>query len=143
MESVPFLNDGSKEDWLQLLDHCTTLPVKKGQTVIQQGEVRQSFFIVAAGELEVTMQGARGKVHRVALIPKGSVFGEQAFFEGTARTADVCALADGEVYEMTQAKFIVLAGQNPRLAHDILFDLARIVSTRLRLTTHALLELKR
>jgi CRP/FNR family transcriptional regulator, cyclic AMP receptor protein len=143
VESVLFLQQSSKADWVQLLDHCTLLPVKKGQLVFNKGDLRQSFFIVASGELEVTMTGARGKVHRLATVPKGAVFGEQAFFEATVRTADVRVLADGEVHEMTLAKFEVLAGQNPRLAYAILWDLARIVSIRLRLTTQALLQLKR
>jgi CRP/FNR family transcriptional regulator, cyclic AMP receptor protein len=142
-EAFQFLSHWSKAEWEQILALCTVVPFKAGQVVIRQGETRQSFFVVAAGELEVLSTDVRGKVHHLALIPKGAVFGEQSFIEGTPRSAEVRARTDGEVMELTLTQFEVLAAQQPKLARDVLWDLARILSARLRATTSAFVKLKR
>lgn len=133
-----FLPRASEEDWERLVAHCTLRPFAAGTEVIHRGDTHQALYIVARGSLEVVYRdGATPR--RLAEVGEGSVFGEQTFFDGAPRSADVLALSDGEVLELTLEKFEVLAGHAPLLARTILFDLARILSLRLRQTTEVAL----
>ncbi len=137
-QELAFLVAADKADWEKLVAHCARVTFRAGEIVLRQGDRTQALFIVAKGDLEVVQEGGKHGAQRLALIPTGSVFGEQAFFDGAPRSASVRALADGEVLELTAAKFDVLAAHEPRLARAILFDLGRILSLRLRETTQML-----
>ena len=137
-QEMAFLSGADKADWEKLVAHCARTTFHKGDTVLRQGDRTQALFIVAKGELEVVQEGRKRGAERLAVIPAGSVFGEQAFFDGAPRSASVRALGDGELLELTAAEFEVLAAREPQLARAILFDLGRILSLRLRETTRIL-----
>jgi CRP-like cAMP-binding protein len=63
------------------------------------------------------------------------VIGEQSFFDGQPRSANVWTVTDGELLCLTQEKFQRLSEAEPKLVHDLLFALARILSLRLRNTS--------
>ena len=65
----------------------------------------------------------------------GSVIGEQSFFDGQPRSANVWAVTDGELLCLTGDQFRVLSDSEPVLARDLLFALGRVLSLRLRNTT--------
>lgn len=125
-----FLARASRADWERLAACCSVRRFRAGDTVVQQGERAQSLYIVARGSLEVR-RGAR----RLAHVPEGSVFGEQAFFDGEPRSADVVAASDGELLELGADDLELLAARDPQLARAVLFDLGRILSLRLRAAT--------
>ena len=60
---------------------------------------------------------------RVALVPEGSVFGEQVFFDGAPRSADVVAVSDGDLLELSTDALESLASRDPQLARTVLFDI--------------------
>jgi len=132
-EELVFLPNASSEEWSRLLEHTEARPFRAGDIVVRQGTSEQALFIVTDGRLEVLVGGDAPT--RIATIEPGSVFGEQSFFDGKPRSASVRALADGEIRSLAVGAFEVLAAKEPALARAILFDLARILSLRLRQTT--------
>ena len=68
-------------------------------------------------------------------IHEGAVFGEQAFMDGKPRSANVVAVTDGQVLVLTPEGFQQILETEPKVASQILFDLGRILSLRLRQTT--------
>lgn len=137
-QEMAFLSGADEADWKRLIAHCARVTFRSGDMVLKQGDQTQALFIVAKGELEVVQDGGKRGLKRVAGIPAGSVFGEQAFFDGASRSASVRAVTDGELLELAAADFEVLAAHEPRLARAILFDLGRILSLRLREMTRIL-----
>ena len=125
-----FLARATRADWERLAASCVLRRFGAGETVIREGERAQSLYIVARGSLDVR-RGSR----RMAHIPEGSVFGEQAFFDGEPRSADVVAASDGELLEFGADELENLAARDPQLARAVLFDLGRILSLRLRAAT--------
>jgi hypothetical protein len=85
-----FLARATRGDWERLAACCSVRRFRAGEAVVREGERAQTLLIVVRGSLEVR-RGAR----RLALIPEGSVVGEQAFFDGEPRSADVVAVSDG------------------------------------------------
>jgi len=125
-----FLANATRAEWERLAACCSVRRFRAGEAVVREGEHAQTLFIVARGSLEVR-RGAR----RLALIPAGSVVGEQAFFDGEPRSADVVAVSDGELLELGADDLERLAARDPQLVRTLLFDLGRILSQRLRAAT--------
>lgn len=134
-----FLADASVEDWACVIEHCERRRFRRGEVVIRFGDVDRSLLIVVEGDLE-TVAERRGRTRRLSPAPAGSVVGELGFLDGKPRSASVIAVTDGELLRMSVASFESLAAVNPRLGRMMLFDLARILATRLRALTEAVME---
>jgi CRP-like cAMP-binding protein len=135
-EALVFLARATPEDWAKLIDHTEARRFAAGDVVVREGSAAQELYIVTRGSLEVLVAGDKaGELRKLASIDPGSVFGEQSFFDGQPRSASVRAVSDGEIRSLTLPAFEVLAAKEPALARMVLFDLARILSLRLRQTT--------
>ena len=71
-----------------------------GDVVIRAGERGDSFYIVEAGELEITAEGLR------TIVDDGGYFGEIALLRDVPRTATVTALADSHLYVLHRDDFL-------------------------------------
>ncbi len=130
------LPDWREQEWQKLLAATTPRPFKASEVVIQRGVADRSLYFVAAGSLEVGVTYVDGvSISPLAKISAGSVIGEQSFFDGQPRSANVWAVTDGELLCLTREKFQQLAEAEPKLVRDLLFALGRILSLRLRHTT--------
>jgi len=126
----------SEQDWMSLLSRASARHVPANEIVIARGTEERCLYFTAAGEYEVG--GAYiGSLNFTSLarIPSGSVFGEQSFFDGLPRSANVWAHAAGELLILPFEGYGALAASAPALARDLVFALARILSLRLRNTT--------
>ncbi len=143
-EELIFLAKQSAEEWSTILDYTEIYIFKKGEVVIHKGDTSRVLYIVKNGALEVFIpQKNNFSGKRISLIEKGSVFGEQSFFDGRARSASVRGVTDGEMMSLSLEAFNTLAARETELARNILFDLARLLSIRLRQTTLALMDISR
>ncbi len=125
-----------EQEWKKLFATTTPRLFKANEFVIQHGVHDRSLYFVAAGSLEVGVTYVDGvSIGSLAKIGAGSVIGEQSFFDGQPRSANVWAATDGELLCLTQEKFHQLSEAEPKLVHDLLFALGRILSQRLRHTT--------
>jgi CRP/FNR family cyclic AMP-dependent transcriptional regulator len=127
-----FLDNQSDNDWAILLEFMQTDRFKTGEIVLRLGDGDRSLCVVTSGSLEVLAPHGRQGLRRVTIIETGSIVGEQSFVDGRPRSATVRALTDGEMLRLSVESFEVLSAKHPMLARDILFDLARILSLRLR-----------
>jgi CRP/FNR family cyclic AMP-dependent transcriptional regulator len=130
------LPEWGEAEWRKLLAATTPRPFKASEVVIQRGVADCSLYFVAAGSLEVGVTYVDGvSISPLAKIGAGSVIGEQSFFDGQPRSANVWTVTDGELLCLTQENFQRLGEAEPRLVHDLLFALGRILSLRLRNTS--------
>ena len=125
-------------DWARLLAHTAARRFGAGEVVIDAGAEERALYIVSTGVLEI-LAGPYGptrkdgrRPRRLALAGPGSVVGELAFFDGLPRSATVRGLTDGELLRLSLQAFEVFAARESELARELLFDLARLLSLRLR-----------
>lgn len=118
-------------EWEKLLARTTPQPFRAGEVVIQQGALDRSLFFVASGTLDVAMTSPGG-VEPLAQVGAGSVVGEQAFFDGQPRSANVTGTSDGVLLRIGFREFEKFGKEEQALSRDVLNALARILSTRLR-----------
>jgi MFS family permease len=75
--------------------------VEPGETVIEQGQVGESFYVIVAGEVEVM---ANGRLLRV--LSNGDSFGEIALLRDVPRTTTVRARTPVALYELDRRHFV-------------------------------------
>ena len=130
------LTEWSDADWNKLLDCTRPRLFRASEFVIQRGATERVLHFVVAGALEVGVTQVDGvTIAPLARITAGSVIGEQSFFDGQPRSANVWGVADGELLQLQFEDFNRFSHDEPALARDLLFALARVLSSRLRNTT--------
>lgn len=133
---VLILPHWNEESWIKLLGRAQPRAVSAHEIIVARGSAERSLYFTAVGEFEVGGAYVGGaSLTWLARIPPGSVFGEQSFFDGLARSANVWAHADGELLVLTYDSYLGFASDEPQLARDLVFALGRILSLRLRNTT--------
>jgi CRP-like cAMP-binding protein len=135
LDEFTFLGEASSDDWDIIRAHVETKNFGAGEKLVRYGEIDTSFFILTEGTVEIVVEQSDGEPHVLSNIPKGSVFGEIAFFDGQPRSATILSRVSGSAMKISRENFNKLSQSHPKIANLILFDLARILALRLRWTT--------
>jgi ATP-binding cassette subfamily B protein len=98
---IPLLASLSGEQLRELGQRMRRERVSPGETLVQQGEAGERFYVVLSGLLEVTQQG-RGNV---GLLRPGDHFGEVALAMHMPRTASVRVVTPATVASCDRATF--------------------------------------
>ena len=114
LRTAPLLGPLSDGELAQLAPRVRRLSFGAGETVVQEGEPGDSFYIVERGEAEVLLRGDRTQ-DVVGRIAAGGFFGEMSLLTGEARTATVRALKDLSVLLIDHAAFREVIAADPAL----------------------------
>jgi glutaminase len=99
-----------------------------GDLIIQQGEGADKLYFLMSGEVSVIVELPSGRLKRLATVSAGMGFGEFAFVDGGARSADVRADTPVECYTLTKNDFEHLAKTHAELKSGLLYNLLRTVT---------------
>lgn len=125
--------------WGALLQFTAPRHFRASEVVIQRAAADRTLYLVAAGSLEVGVTHVDGvSMTSLARINAGSILGEQSFFDGQPRSANVWAVTDGTLLLLPFEEFSRFGDAEPALARDFLFAMARVLSIRLRNTSFRL-----
>jgi hypothetical protein len=103
------------------------LDVEAGHLITREGIGQREMFVILEGACEV-----EGSGRRLALLEKGDLFGEIAFFsEKGERTATVRALSDCRLLVLRQKFLDGLSRSDPEAAYRILLNVSRIMAERM------------
>ncbi|EED96498.1 predicted protein [Thalassiosira pseudonana CCMP1335] len=102
-----------------------------GSTVIQQGDVGETFYVVQSGTLDIFINVGEGeeKTETQVGVPYGSGagFGELALIYGSPRAATIRSSEDCVLWEISRTAFKGLQLQNEQKAHNLkLTELRRV-----------------
>jgi CRP/FNR family transcriptional regulator, cyclic AMP receptor protein len=120
--AVPLFETLSKRHLKKVAGLTTTVEFDAGDTVIQEGEPGDSFFVTVSGQAKVITGGKT--VHR--LIP-GDHFGEISLLDGRPRSASVVAETPLSLLRLPRSSFLRLVRDDADLARALLASLARMV----------------
>ena len=127
-EAIPtFVDALSPGALFHLSESGYLLDVKAGDLITRAGIGQREMFVILEGACEV-----EGASKRIALLEKGDLFGEIAFFsESGERTATVRALTDCKLLVLRQKFLDELTTNDPEAACQILLNVSRIMAERM------------
>jgi SulP family sulfate permease len=144
VEDIPVLSGLGDAERAAVASRLRRMVFGKGEVVIRQGDEDRSLFIVAQGTttVRVTVEGTSRQI-RLVSYSRGTVFGEMALLDRQPRSATVTADEEVVCYALSEDAFNALVKEHPRLAVQLLANLARELSIRLRHATRIITELER
>jgi CRP-like cAMP-binding protein len=116
--ALGILPAASQEDWDLLLAHTETRRFEPGEWLIEQGAHDRALYLLSDGRLETHVAPA--------------VVGEVAFLDGLPQPRGLRAVTHGEAQRLGFEAFEALWARAPRLARDLLLDVAAIVASQVR-----------
>lgn len=103
-ELVP--NNLPKTTLKTVMSLAMSMSVKAGETVIQQGEVGNDYYIIASGRCQVVKRLADSTdVQVLAELTHGDAFGEEAIIAQSPRSASVLMKEDGTLLRLNKDDF--------------------------------------
>ncbi|KAL8936820.1 MAG: hypothetical protein Q9216_004731 [Gyalolechia sp. 2 TL-2023] len=108
LEEVSLLSSLTLYERSKIADTLETQKFSDGQTIIQEGDKGEAFFMVEQGEAEVFKHDAGEKA--IKLYKKGDYFGELALLDDKPRAASVKAKGDCKVATLGKDGFQRLLG---------------------------------
>ncbi|WP_219892675.1 Crp/Fnr family transcriptional regulator [Aquisediminimonas profunda] len=99
--------------------------MKKGQTLLLQGDPGDQVLILLSGHAKVTMVAMNGREITLDYADAGALLGEIAVLDGGERSASVIALSSGSYLRLTRAAFEAFIERQPGVAWRLLKELAR------------------
>jgi CRP-like cAMP-binding protein len=107
------LDEGDRRD---LADASVERHYAAGETVVRQGDLGASMFVVTSGRLRVTLAPDEKELAR---LDRGAFFGEMSLLTGEPRTATVRADTDCVLMEITTAGFRRFVTDKPSVLERI------------------------
>jgi CRP-like cAMP-binding protein len=115
----------SPEETTMLAQAAISEVFAPGETVIRAGDPGSSMFVVHNGRVAVQLN-ENGRPRTVATLSEGGFFGEMALFTGEPRTANIVALEETEVLEISHQAMKLIFEANP----DLVESLSHIITER-------------
>lgn len=115
------------QEWKSLAPYLSIRFLQAGDPLMHEGDCEREVFILAEGELQVTILGST-----IATLVPGTVVGEGTFFSGAPRSATVTPTQPGVAWGLNWAKFDAMTHKHPKLAVDLIKGLAAVLAVRMR-----------
>jgi CRP/FNR family cyclic AMP-dependent transcriptional regulator len=123
------------EDELEhILSIASAKSYKKDQTIFKEGEKGDAFYVVLKGEVRISTEVPGVGEECLAILKKGSYFGEMALIDNAPRSAAAISNRDTILLKITDANFRNLLVNDHNIAYKLLWELVKTLSQRLRET---------
>lgn len=132
LKSVSVFSDLNDDELKDVEELCIEVILKKGDALFKEGDEGRAMYIIKEGTIQVSknIKGIQDRV--LAILGAGSIVGEMALLEAQKRSATAVAETDSMVLEITRSDFNSLIEINPTAGFKIMFNIAKLLSSRLR-----------
>ena len=123
--------------------YLTLVSFDAGTVVFKEGDEGFGALLISGGVASVTLhQLDQQRPIRLVTFSPGTVFGEMALLDGEPRSATVVADTDLECHALSAAQFERIKDEHPRIAIQLLSNLASEARLRLRRANRLIFELE-
>ena len=122
LEAVPLFEGLSHKQLRKVADLADVARFMAGATLVKQGVVGDSFYVVLTGQAKVIAN--KRTLNR--LLP-GDHFGEISLLDGGPRSASVVAETEMTLVIITQKDFLAMLSKDPEITVCLLEGMARTV----------------
>ena len=128
LRNVPIFTDLTDSDLTKIASKMVPRVYKKGQMILLEESMGETFFIITQGAVKVTRLSADGREVILAILGESDFFGEMSLLDGEGRSANIVANEDAKVLTLSRNDFLDCLESYPKIAIALLEELA----TRLR-----------
>ena len=122
--------------------HAALRIYEKGEIIVKQGDVADSFYILAAGQVMLYISNNEDKEVIVGTLSAGEFFGEISLFDQEPRSASVAALERCHVQSLSYTRFQKVLETSPDIARRLMEAMAaRLRHADRQISTLALLNI--
>lgn len=115
--------------------------VPKGGIVVREGEPGEFLCILCRGKLAVYKHASDEKIDKkITVMRQGKSFAEMALIDGLPYSATVVAEEHSTILVLTRDKLEKITNEHPKIGVTFVWQLAKLISQRLRQTTGVLLD---
>jgi SulP family sulfate permease len=126
---------GRKEQTLAALEQCMEKrSVAKGDNIFKRGDAGDELFLIRRGAVRIILPLSDRQSHHLGTFGRGAFFGEMAFLDGEARSANAVAFTDTELYVLSRRAFDKFAEDHKKLGLRLMEGIASVLASRLRYT---------
>jgi CRP-like cAMP-binding protein len=119
LPTIPIFSDLSQSAFVALAEGMNFIRKEKDEVLVREGEVGDSFFVIATGRVRVTKRDETGSEVMLAHLGEGAFFGEMALLSGAPRAATITADEPCEILELKAQVLMELCGQYPNVAESL------------------------
>ena len=116
--------------------------LEPGQSLFARGDAGDEMYLVRKGRVSILLPLAGGKVHHLATVGPGEMFGELSFLDRGQRSADAVAVTRTDLYVLSRARLDALEKTDAPLSAHLFERVAREISRRLRIANMELRALE-
>lgn len=110
-----------------------------GEIIVRQGEPRHHFYIIASGQVSVSVTAPDGQEHIVAQLGPGQHLGETALYQDVPYTATCRAVVPTILLALDEPAFDAMVGSSAQMSHYVeQVSSGRAIDTRRKLGLSAL-----
>jgi CRP-like cAMP-binding protein len=132
LKSVNIFSDLNNEELSDLVELFIEIKLNKGSILFKEGDEGKALYVISDGEIQISknIKGIQDKI--LAILGPKSIVGEMALIETQPRTATAIAIKDTKLLEITRSDFNSLIEINPTAGFKIMYNIAKLLSNRLR-----------
>ncbi len=134
LRKVPLFAELDEHELKAIAALARSLDVPKGNIVFQESDLSDSMYIILQGEVKVSSYSADGREVVLALLEKGSFFGELSLLDDEPRSATVTTMENSKLAHIRRGDIVPLLMDQP----EITLKIARELAMRLRRTSRIL-----
>lgn len=123
-----------EETIVSLEERMQKLVFKNGDKIFSAGDTGDEIFLIRKGEVRIVLPISDTQNYHISTFGQGNFFGEMAFLDGAARSADALAEGDTELYALSRADFDAFAEEHKKISLRFMEGLASVLAGRLRFT---------
>jgi CRP-like cAMP-binding protein len=97
---------------------------EKGQMILLEESMGETFFIITQGAVKVTRLSADGREVILAMLGESDFFGEMSLLDGEGRSANIVANEYAKVLTLSRSDFLDCLESYPKIAIALLEELA-------------------
>jgi CRP-like cAMP-binding protein len=117
------------------------LHFQAGEVIFRERSSANHLDLVWEGSVRITKADRDGADRPIALIQARSVVGEMSLMSGLDRSCTGVAATDVALYRIRREDFVELLDRGSLAAYKVIFNLAQVMSTRLRSVDEKLVDL--
>ncbi|KXX64478.1 Crp/Fnr family transcriptional regulator [Marichromatium gracile] len=124
-----------------LADRMGEVTLTDGETLVTEGEARQTLFLLGEGKIDVIRNQGGSDVH-LHRMRAGECAGTRAFVDGSDRKAALRAVGEARVLTLEPIDFESLLDDHPRIVYKVMRAIFRITHANLMRMNQESAELK-